>query len=208
VARRAAGRVLRLGCRAHAGIAQFHACAVEQDGRAILIAGAGGAGKSSLTAGLLALGLRFVADDLSAVALAAGACRVFPGRQTMRLHADLAAMIDAVDRQPVSGDPRGKWRVRPVLRTAATSLPLAGMIVLGAQPGPVAGQARFPLLRAQLFRPRWLQALPGYRALLTGVIDSAATIPIIGFPPITAFAAAHQRARAQAALAAIATLPS
>jgi serine kinase of HPr protein (carbohydrate metabolism regulator) len=42
----------------------FHASTVTIDGRAVLIAGPAGAGKSTLAAALTALGARWLADDL------------------------------------------------------------------------------------------------------------------------------------------------
>jgi hypothetical protein len=185
------------------GAVPFHACAVELAGRAILIAGPSGTGKSSLTAGLTMLGARFVADDLSVVTVSAGAGRVFPGRTTMRLHAAAAALIDSVQSRPVPGDPRGKWLVQPRARASAASLPLAGMLVLGARTGATAPLARVPLLHAQLFRPFWLAALPGHRDLLTTLIGSASDLPVVGFPAITAYDPPHQASRARDALALI-----
>lgn len=185
------------------GVLPFHASAVELGGRTILIAGPSGAGKSSLAAGLNALGARFVADDLSAVDMQGGACRVFPGRTTMRLHADTASSVDSAERYAVQGDPRGKWLVRPAARTQAESLPLAGMLLLGGPAGIAPPHARFPPLHAQLFRPHWLAALPNHRARLTTLLGRAADIPVIGFPAIAAYDAQDQRARARDALARI-----
>ncbi len=113
------------------GIVPFHACAVELDGEAVLIAGPEGAGKSTLTAGLLAAGARFFADDLAAVSIDAQKhITIARGRPTIRLHRDTATMIDALRAEPVIGDPRGKWIAWPRHRSMARDLRVAAVLIL------------------------------------------------------------------------------
>ena len=49
------------------GLEPLHAAAVDLDGRAVLLSGTSGAGKSSVLLHLLARGARFLADDVSAL---------------------------------------------------------------------------------------------------------------------------------------------
>ena len=60
------------------GVETFHASAVEVDGVVLAIAGASGAGKSSLALNLAVAGARFSADDVVAIA-PGGTTVVFPG---------------------------------------------------------------------------------------------------------------------------------
>jgi hypothetical protein len=74
----------------------FHASTVTIDGRAVLIAGPAGAGKSTLAAALTALGARWLADDLSAVSRdASGRFHAHMGRTVARLHAPVCSWIAA-----------------------------------------------------------------------------------------------------------------
>ena len=189
------------------GALPFHACAIELDGRAVLIAGRSGTGKSSLVAGLLGLGARFVADDLTVVRLSdAGAPAVFRGRPGMRLHRDTAARVEATMRMPVAGDPRGKWLVRPHARTAHEMLPLDAILLLEGDAAPVTAVARIQLMGQNLFRPRWLAALPDHARRGRDLLSIAAATPLARFPAIAAFGAQPQAARARAALTCIEAL--
>ena len=188
------------------GMIPFHACAVEVDGRAILIAGPPGAGKSSLTSGLIEQGALFFSDDLS-VASGPGdhtGVALLRGRPTMRQHADTAARIDAEHRAPIMGDPRGKWLVLPRARSTRPVLPLAGVILLTPAPLASGGAIKLDLLARHLFRPRWLTALPNHAVRRRELMMIAAVVPIAGFPAISAFDPAAQHCRAKEAMALIA----
>ena len=60
------GQVLPLLSMLH-GHEVFHASVVARDGRAVALVGRSGAGKSSLAAGLVLRGFRYVADDVLAI---------------------------------------------------------------------------------------------------------------------------------------------
>lgn len=203
------------------GAIPFHACMVEVDGYAVLIAGRSGAGKSSLTAGLLGIGARLFADDLAAVRVENGhsgagsveakcveAVRVkaVRGRPTMRQHRDTAARIDADLRMPIVGDARDKWLVRPRARADDAVLPLAGLLVLTDQPLVLDGPAKLGLLARHLFRPRRLAALPNQAARKRDLLAIAAAIPVATFPAITTFDPRDQESRADHAMARIRTM--
>lgn len=203
------------------GAIPFHACTVEIDGCAVLIAGRSGAGKSSLTAGLLGIGARLVADDLTVVRvvdgrvtdgrvadgrIADGRIEVLRGRPTMRQHCETAARIDADLRVAVPGDPRDKWLVRPRARATVGVLPLAGMVMLTDQPLALDARAKLAALSAHLFRPRWLAVLPNHAARQRDLLTIAAAVPVVTFPAIATFDLHDQEDRAHRALDRIRTM--
>lgn len=182
------------------GLVPLHACAVEVDGKAVLIAGPSGAGKSTLTAGLILAGSRFLADDLTAVSVRAnGQIRIVPGRPTMRLHPHTAARLDAVERHPVEDDPRGKWLVRPSRRTE--DLLDLGCILLLRSTVTSGTAARAVDLFDHLFRPRWIEALPNRKSLMADVLSIAAHVPMISFTMETNFGETSLQRVADEALA-------
>lgn len=162
----------------------LHACAVEVGGEAFLIAGPAGSGKSVLTADLLTLGAYFVSDDLSVIRFAHSGLTICPGRTTMRLHPSLSEEIDASDRWPVKGDERGKWQLRPNRRTTLREMPVAGMLLLDGGREPISRVDRPLLLLKQLFRPRWMAALPNHRSRLERILHHGSIMPIVRFPAI------------------------
>lgn len=185
------------------GLLPLHATALELAGRAVLFAGPAGAGKSTLAAELLNHGARLIGDDLSVVA---PGLQVLRGRPGMRLHPDSAGQVDALSCEAVPEDPRGKLLVRPRRRSAALSLPLAGLVLLGRPTGPVAPAEALRLLPSQLFRPRWTALLPGAGQRKAWLVELAATVPILGLPAVEGFDPAARAQRAATALAALAGL--
>lgn len=183
------------------GMIPLHACAVELDGKAVLIAGAAGAGKSTLTADLLARGARFVADDLVVARIGDdGRIGVARGRPTIRLHADTAARLDTIDAAPVPGDPRGKWLAQPRRHSHADTLDLSAVLILDAQtppedtaPTPAAISAS--RLFAHLFRKRWIKALPMRTALMRDLLTIATKVPVLAYPAQPAFSSADRSDR-------------
>jgi len=190
------------------GAVPIHASAVEVDGLAFLIAGPSGAGKSSLAAGLIAVGARLVSDDLTVVWLRgnSGAAEVYPGRAAMRQHSATASLMAADLCVPVTGDPRRKWLVRPVARTSAANLPLGGILLL-ANGGPLNDRAQHAaMLGSNLFRPRWLAALPSHGSIRRDLLAIGATVPMAAFPAVGMFDPLEARNRAEQALEAIAAM--
>ncbi len=187
------------------GTIPLHACTVEVDGYAVLIAGRSGAGKSSLTAGLLRVGARLVADDLSAVCVKGARVTALRGRPTMRQHREMAAVIDADLRAPIADDPRDKWLVRPRARSHEQALPLAGLLALSERNDTLDIAARIALLGTHLFRPRWLAAMPGHARRRRDLLAIAA-LPVESFPAIATFDPQDQQPRAERALARIRTM--
>lgn len=80
------GQAMRL-----AGVPLIHGCAVSADGKAVMLVGGSGAGKSSLSWALVQQGCRLVSDDLAAWALCDDGAMVHPVRTRLRLWPDSAA---------------------------------------------------------------------------------------------------------------------
>lgn len=180
------------------GSLAFHASAVVVDGRAVLIAGRGGAGKSTLAAGLAVLGGTFIADDLVAVDRS-GADRfhVSPGRARARLHPAVAAWWGRPS-EPDPADPRGKLRVAIDGGDGLAAWPLAAIIVL-AEDTPAAHPV--PLLAQHLYRPRWQQRLPGADVRATALLALARHVPVRTLAPAEMRSEAALLTQARLALA-------
>lgn len=188
------------------GLVPLHACAVEVDSRAVLIAGAAGAGKSTLTAGLIEAGMPLVADDLVVVRVAAGRVAgrnmVLSGRPTIRLHPDTAGALDTVRAWPVPEDPRGKWLAEPRRRSVADGLDLAAILILGEEgEGPAPAQGAMLRLFPHLFRRTWIDALPMRGDVLRDLLRMSVRVPVLGFPAQDGTSAADRARRAAAAIA-------
>ena len=177
------------------GLVPLHACAVAVDGKAVVIAGTTGVGKSTLTAGLVGLGADFVADDLTVVSVGAAHIRVPRGRPTIRLHPNTAARLDTTDAVAARDDPRGKWLASPRRRQRDDRLDLGAIVVI-EDALPVETPPAVVLL-AHLFRPRLLAALPNRAALIRDVVAMAARVSILSYPAQTDSCEAVQDDRAK-----------
>lgn len=144
------------------GLLPLHASSIVVDGKAWLIAGKGGAGKSTLTADLLAMGSCFLADDLTVLAVKeAGQIVAFRGRPSIRLHPHTAERIDATDIVEVPEDPRGKLLVRPNARAEDRVFPVGGVILIGGEGlAEISRPQAAAIFGAMVFRPRICAKLP------------------------------------------------
>lgn len=190
------------------GLVPLHACAVEVDGKALLIAGMAGAGKSTLTAELLGLGARFIADDLIALDVGTDGIIAVPrGRPTIRLHPDTAARLDMIRAEPVIGDARGKWIAWPRRQAAGEAVPLGLVLLLEGRmaddhpPGRRADFASAARLLTHLFRPQRLTRLPTYPQLVADTLAIATRVPVLYYPVQDDCSEAALRMRAEAAMA-------
>jgi hypothetical protein len=177
------------------GAVPLHASAVAVDGRAIALAGLSGTGKSSLAAALAAEGAALVSDDLSVLTRVGGQPRLVPGRPAIRL-------LPEPGGAPEPLDALGKRALRPAMVPPDAAVPLAMLVVLGGPEPPPGIAGRVDALRRQLFRPRWMRALPGVggrRALLT---EAAAPLRCL-FLPAGPASAAPPRERALGLLEAL-----
>ena len=114
----------------------FHGCAVSVGGQGILICGDSGAGKSSLTAALVAEGAKFISDDLSIVVpdQNGDGWNLVCGRPGIRLFPAVGQWFFGFDTKCLPDDPRGKTIAVPKNVMDESSAPLRHIIFLG---GPV-----------------------------------------------------------------------
>ena len=165
----------------------FHGCAVSVDGQGLVICGESGAGKSSLTAALVAKGAQFLSDDLSVVVPdkdKSGWC-VVTGRPGIRLFPSVGCWFFGDDPIPLPNDPRGKVIAVPAINVNDSPVPLRQIIFLGGPEQSLSAIDQFMLLRKNLFRPKWLGKLPGIAATRVAVRDISASAnvsvePVIG----------------------------
>lgn len=113
----------------------LHASAVVIEGRAYAFTAYSGRGKSSLAAGLVKRGFRFVADDRVVIDRSAGNYHVLPGYPLMRLWPDAAVQFIDVEAYPVM---HPDWRKHLIsLESWATAeteaSPLAGIYLVDCQ---------------------------------------------------------------------------
>jgi hypothetical protein len=113
------------------GLEVLHASGVALNGKALLIAGAAGAGKSSLAAALLRAGAQLLSDDAVALSLSTTGLTAYPGSVALQLRVaedqQLSAEARAAQGQPVSSSD-GKRRY--VGHDAAGPVPVAGLLLL------------------------------------------------------------------------------
>ena len=93
------------------GLVPVHASAVAIDGRAVLFAGAAGAGKSSTAAAFATLGLPVLSDDVVTVADAGGAVLAYPASPRVSVWADSAQGLFASRPLPTHSAVYAKHRV-------------------------------------------------------------------------------------------------
>ncbi len=161
------------------GVPVLHAAAVVVDGEAILMAGAAGAGKSTLTAALVGRGMPLLAEDLAVLAFGTNAIAVQAGYPRLRLCPDatlvagkVAPNLPRVFGAFIPDDKR--WLDATALPGGfrATPAPLGGIYLLAPrrqdkrtitiEPLP-SHRAGLELL-AHLYGARWLQ-LPKAKGL-------------------------------------------
>ena len=155
------------------GFVPLHGSAVELDGQAVLIAGPSGAGKSTLCASLVRNGGRLISDDLSVLTLTPGGRLpvLLPGRRAIRLATGAGSRTKALHEAPRIDADHG--------------VALAAMVLLQSsvvRTGPIEATN---LLRKQMFRPRWMQALPYVKQRETTIFSAAQQIAIFDAPSAT-----------------------
>ena len=169
------------------GSLPFHGSAVAIESKGVLICGVSGAGKSSLTAALIAEGAQFISDDLSVVVhdKDKNGWSVVTGRPGIRLFPSVGRWFFGDAISPLPNDPRDKVIATPLSNANESSVPLRQIIFLGGPEKPLSAIDRFMLLRKNLFRPNWLGKLPDIAAMRVAVRDISASVhvsvePVIG----------------------------
>lgn len=165
----------------------FHGCAVAISGQGVLICGESGAGKSSLTAALVAEGAQFISDDLTAVLpdSEGHGWSLVKGRPGIRLFPSIGRWFFGDDVTPLPDDPRHKVIASPASTPNESPVPLRHIVFLSGPEKTLSTINGFTLLRKNLFRPNWLSKLPGIAAIRIAVRDISASAnisvePVIG----------------------------
>jgi hypothetical protein len=126
-------------CFRQRGGVPLHAAAVEIGGRAVLLTGASGAGKTTLAAACHRAGHRLLAEDLACVVFdgalgpfpAGAGAAVVPGPALVRLRPDVAALLGPLDGEVVEGPPdRVRVALAPERRGDCRPVPLAAVVFL------------------------------------------------------------------------------
>jgi hypothetical protein len=143
----------------------LHASCVAIDGRAVVLCGQAGAGKSVLAAALAQLGHATVCDDLCRLVIdpVRGLLAMPEGSYT-RLWPPVAAALGFRDGTPIR-PPVGKSRF--ACRSTGEPAPVAAIYEVNKAPhvdacaiAPIAGTSRLDALSRQSYRPTLINALP------------------------------------------------
>ena len=141
------------------GLLVLHGSAVDVGGRAVVLVGHKGAGKSTTAAALVARGHRLLTDDL--VALDAGGA-VLPGPTQMKLWAASSSALGVETEPFMDGLDKGVWHGATAAEHAA---PLALVCALDwgehVALAPLAGAGAFGDVFAHVYAPRFLGAKAG-----------------------------------------------
>jgi len=123
-------------CYVTRGDVPLHAAAVDVDGRALLLAGPGRAGKTTTAAAFLTAGHRVLAEDLVA-------CRpepsptLLPGPAMLRVRPDVYPRLTLMNASPVAEDAeRVHLALEGPARGDGAPVPLAGIVFLRPGEGP------------------------------------------------------------------------
>lgn len=169
------------------GILPLHANAVELGGRAIAVAGAAGAGKSTLAAWFSQHGLRLVGDDVVALQAGSGGVLAFPGPPRVRLWRESMQRFgfDSEGLEPSYADPAvAKWDLPvPADALIAEPLPLGPVYILGDGPEiaitPLGGAAAATALFDHTYRGGYADRRPEWQAAHWRTVAAvAASVPV------------------------------
>ncbi len=181
------------------GMLPLHVSSVIAHDRAWLIAGAAGAGKSTLAAELIGAGAALLADDLTVISLDPWPV-AHRGRPGIRLHPGNRDAFDQRRPAQPANDKSGKLLAWPIARAADRPWPIGGLILLGgAAPVMLSATASAVAYGSILFRPRIFAGLPGRAMLRAGLLALARAVPVALLPRVEAFDAPARAARLRAA---------
>lgn len=137
----------------------LHGSAVDVGGRAVVLLGEKGAGKSTTAAALLARGHTLLTDDLVAVDAGGDGPRVLPGPTQMKLWPESADVLDLHVEPFIEGLPKGVWHGA---HAADGPVPVGRVCALEwgdrLEVAPLAGAAAFGSVFGHAYPPRFLGA--------------------------------------------------
>ena len=183
------------------GLLVLHGSAVDIGGRAVVLVGHKGAGKSTTAAALVARGHRLLTDDL--VALDAGGV-VLPGPTQMKLWGASAAALGVETEPFMDGIDKGVWHgAAPAERASPLALVCALDWGEALALEPLAGGVAFGDVFAHVYAPRFLgpqagAALVGPTARLLGSVRAGRLVRPRDLDAVDALAEAVEAAVAGA----------
>ena len=149
------------------GIYPIHGGAIVSAGKAVIITGDKGAGKSTITSALVKRGFSFLADDVSAVQATPQGALIHPAYPQRKLCRDAAIALDYdLNTLFYLGEDRDKFAIREAENWCPSATPLHWMIELSAQEGapisvePIQGGDALPLFLQSIYR-RFYYAFAG-----------------------------------------------
>ncbi len=112
------------------GLLPIHGTTVEKNGKAVILTGFSGAGKSAISELLIADGMRFLADDVSVLEFKEGNAIIHPAYPQRKLPADTAKEIgiNCTGLEPVNEDNRDKFLIRDTSQWCDNPLPLHSIV--------------------------------------------------------------------------------
>lgn len=158
--------------------------AVEIDGRTVVLAGAAGAGKSTLASAFLARGHRVLADDVAALAMTGPEAVILPGHRVVRLWRDAAVRAGwSLDTLETCRDGLDKFgRQLDAMHVGDPLKPIALIHLLGGPSNTITfqqvrGAAALQALRHNIYRWRTLVGLIGEGRALSRIAAAAPLLP-------------------------------
>lgn len=144
----------------------FHGSTVVKDGRAYVIGGSSGAGKSSLAATLVKRGFSLLADDITVIKLVDGQPAVYPGIPHLKLWEDVMKKLEEdITLYPKVRPQLLKYRKPAGEAFINRSAQLHSIAILhskntsGFEIMPVRGVEKFNLLKNNTYRYQYLPGL-------------------------------------------------
>ncbi len=177
------------------GIVSFHAGSFVHNGRGVMVIGATGAGKTSLTLAFALNGAGFLADDLTPVVFPGGVPSVMPLHRRVKLRPDTARQL-AIYPSRLTEAERGTGKLYlPLTPVQDTSYPISIIIHLetGQAERPLFNEPtsaeRFALLRSEICSWEMLAAMPetekAYLQQLVDMIHQVRFIRVVRTDTIT-----------------------
>lgn len=164
----------------------LHASSVVTDGRAHLVVGASGAGKSTTAAALVERGATLLADDITAIDFAPDGTPVaFPGLQTLRLRRESVAVLPEHARRPGALDAEEeKHLIASPGAPAEMAYPVGSITFLRRGESvalvstPLKGAASVATIEKNLFRPRMARIVGDPKRRFLACTQLAARVPL------------------------------
>ena len=181
----------------------IHGAAIETDqGSAIIITGYTGSGKSAILSALVDQGRRYLSDDVTVIAIKAGAPVALPAYPQRKIAARTVEErgVSLTGAIPIHEDGRDKFAIRNTAEWAEDALPLAAMVELRPvkregepffipEVKRITGHASLNLLMRNLYRRRFWESIGVPPERMKQLLEITAAIsvyqvirPSTGFP--------------------------